>query len=65
VTQGSIAATGEHRGEVWRIIRLNGSNRIDAAIEGAQPTHPDTVVDLVAANTSGQQLGAMDDAVGS
>jgi hypothetical protein len=60
-----MAATGENRGRVWRIIRLNGTNRIHAAINGTQPTHPDTMVDRVAAHASGQQLGATDHAVGS
>jgi hypothetical protein len=63
VAQHGTVSTREHRGQIRRIIRLDGPDCIHASIHRPQPAGCDTVVDEPSADPGCDKLFASHDAV--
>jgi len=50
----------KHRGSLGSMLRLDGPDRIDAAMHRPQPARPQPVVDHIAADPDSDQLTARD-----
>jgi len=60
VAQDSTFTAREHRRDVRRVLRLNGTNRIDAAMYRPQPTCCHAVVDQLRRDAGRDELVAPD-----